>query len=203
MSAEDRIKKFYERMAPLHEELMHEFWNIPRTAYAKYFEHWQSVVEFGIGTGLSIPHYPHGVNITGIDISPSMIGIAENKATPQDYMICRSVSENPFMDDEFDGGVADFYFSVTDRPQKDLGEMVRITKPGSALIMHDHFNPDPSLLNRVVGWINYQAVVYNQHRNIEQLAKEFPLDLVRKDHLGMYGKTTKRDTWLYVFRNRK
>lgn len=34
------------------------------------------VLELGIGTGLSLPSYPPGVELTGIDISPRMLARA-------------------------------------------------------------------------------------------------------------------------------
>src|SRR5699024_7582660 len=37
------------------------------------------VLEVGVGTGLSLPHYPKDVDVTGIDVSPDMLAHARER----------------------------------------------------------------------------------------------------------------------------
>ena len=39
-----------------------------------------SILEVAIGTGLNLPHYPAGVQLTGVDHSPAMLQIARQRA---------------------------------------------------------------------------------------------------------------------------
>ncbi|MGH2651629.1 MAG: class I SAM-dependent methyltransferase, partial [Actinomycetota bacterium] len=38
------------------------------------------VLEIGIGTGTNLPFYPAGVRITGIDVTPAMLDVAQRRA---------------------------------------------------------------------------------------------------------------------------
>src|SRR5947209_13702887 len=38
------------------------------------------VLEVAVGTGLNLPHYPAGIRLTGVEVSPAMLALAEDRA---------------------------------------------------------------------------------------------------------------------------
>jgi ubiquinone/menaquinone biosynthesis C-methylase UbiE len=64
------------------------------------------VLEVAIGTGLNLPHYPAGVTVTGIELSPAMLAIAKQRAADLglDVDLRTGDAEHlPFGDESFDG----------------------------------------------------------------------------------------------------
>jgi ubiquinone/menaquinone biosynthesis C-methylase UbiE len=63
------------------------------------------VLEAGIGTGLNLPHYPAGVRVTGIDLSPAMLAVARDRARALGVSADlreASADARPFPDASFD-----------------------------------------------------------------------------------------------------
>ncbi len=106
----------------------------------------QKVLEVGAGTGLSLPHYPKNIELTGIDLSPKMLAKAENRArrlglTHVDYKIMDALDMD-FGKAQFDHVVAMQLFSVVPDPQQLLKEMRRVCKPGGKIIFANYFGSD-------------------------------------------------------------
>lgn len=105
----------------------------------------ESVLEAGVGTGLSLPLYPGDVSITGIDISPHMLGraSARKERDKLDNVVRLSVmdAENmEFEDNTFDKVVAMHVASVVADPERLVGEMRRVCKPDGRLVFVNHFH---------------------------------------------------------------
>ena len=94
-----------------------------------------------VGTGLDIPCFPAGKDITGIDISPKML----EKARPriESYggsMTVRQmdVHEMDFADGTFDQVYTSCTFCSVPDPVQGLTALRRVLKPGGALRMFEH-----------------------------------------------------------------
>lgn len=99
------------------------------------------VLEVAIGTGRNLPHYPQGVRITGIELSPPMLNIARQRAT--DLGIDAELSEGdaealPFADNRFDTVVCALSLCTIPNSTKAIAEMARVLKPGGRLLLLDH-----------------------------------------------------------------
>jgi phosphatidylethanolamine/phosphatidyl-N-methylethanolamine N-methyltransferase len=113
-----------------------------------------SVLEVGVGTGLSLPLYPRDVRVIGIDISTEMLARASARCHKERLgwttALARMDAEHmAFADDSFDKVVAMYVASVVPDPVKLVAEMQRVCKPDGELYIVNHFQHD----NRLVGGV--------------------------------------------------
>lgn len=101
------------------------------------------VLEVGVGTGLSLPEYPEGVHVTGIDVSPEMIDVARSRVEQNglaNVTLAEMDAEHmDFTDGHFDHVVAMYVLSVAPYPERVVDEMRRVCKPGGDLFIVNHF----------------------------------------------------------------
>ena len=107
------------------------------------------VLEVAVGSGRSLPHYPAGVEVVGIDLSPEMLAIARRRAAE----IGRTVDLRegdaealPFADGEFDTVVCALALCSIPRPGVALAEMARVVVPGGSVVLVDHTRSDRALV---------------------------------------------------------
>jgi ubiquinone/menaquinone biosynthesis C-methylase UbiE len=98
-------------------------------------------LEVAIGTGLNLPFYPAGVELTGIDFSPAMLGIAQTRARQLGRTIDLHEADAqalPFPDASFDTVVCTFALCSIPDERRAVGEMIRVLRPGGLLLLADH-----------------------------------------------------------------
>jgi len=99
-----------------------------------------SVLETSVGTGLNFKYLPHGVKLSGLDLSPEMLTNCQanlRRWPLQADLYLGNAESLPFADDSFDvvfhvGGINFF----NDRA-KAIHEMIRVARPGSLLLIAD------------------------------------------------------------------
>ncbi|UUV28668.1 methyltransferase domain-containing protein [Amycolatopsis roodepoortensis] len=99
------------------------------------------VLEVAIGTGRNLPHYPAGVTLTGLDLSPAMLDIARIRAVElgRDVELCEGdAQELPFPDASFDTVVCTLGLCGVPDDRAAIGEMYRVLRPGGTLLLLDH-----------------------------------------------------------------
>jgi len=99
------------------------------------------VLEVAIGTGLSLPHYPAGGTVTGIELSPAMLAIAKRRAAGLglDVDLHTGDAEHlPFDEAAFDTVVCALSLCTIPDPATAIGEMKRVLVPGGRLLLLDH-----------------------------------------------------------------
>src|SRR5690625_4872789 len=100
------------------------------------------VLEVGVGTGLSLPHYPQGVTVDGIDLSPDMLERARQRVNGSGERIKLQVMDAQalaFDDDSFYKVVAMYVASVVPDPNRMITEMKRVCRAGGDLFIVNHF----------------------------------------------------------------
>jgi phosphatidylethanolamine/phosphatidyl-N-methylethanolamine N-methyltransferase len=110
-----------------------------------------TVLEVGVGTGLSLPLYDSGVHVVGIDISPHMLERARALATSRNLANIVDLREMnaeqmDFPDDSFDKVAAMYVVTVAPDPVRLVGEMRRVCKPGGELFIVNHFHSANALV---------------------------------------------------------
>jgi ubiquinone/menaquinone biosynthesis C-methylase UbiE len=99
------------------------------------------VLEIGVGTGRSLAGYPVDAQITGIDISPAMLQIAESRATELGRAVDLRTGDAQaleFADSSFDTVVAVLVLSAVPDQHRALSEIKRVLRPGGRLLILDH-----------------------------------------------------------------
>ena len=147
-------------------------------------------LEVAIGTGLNIPLYGDDIRLTGIDISPEMLEIAQARsaqATKAIELREGDAHDLPFDDASFDSVVCTYSLCNIPDPHQAVGEMKRVLKPGGRLILVDHVRSPM----RVVFWIQKAIELFTKRAEGEHMTRR-PLEqvtahgfeLVEKERLG-------------------
>lgn len=104
----------------------------------------QSVLEIGVGTGLSLPHYPQAVAVTGIDLSPDMLARAARKQARlglENVQLQRMDAQHlAFADESFDKVAAMYVASVVPDPAAMMREAMRVCRRGGEIWVLNHFS---------------------------------------------------------------
>lgn len=99
------------------------------------------VLEVAIGTGLNLPHYPADVRLTGLDLSPAMLGIARTRAAELGREVELHEGDAqamPFPDESFDTVVCTLGLCGVPDERAAIAEMHRVLRPGGKLLLLDH-----------------------------------------------------------------
>lgn len=113
-----------------------------RPAKQELFSHMRGRILFmALGTGLDIPTFPPGQDITALDISPKMLEVAQPRIAAYDGRIdarVMDVHDMDFPDDSFDQVFTSCTFCSVPDPVAGLRQLRRVLKPGGELYMFEH-----------------------------------------------------------------
>jgi phosphatidylethanolamine/phosphatidyl-N-methylethanolamine N-methyltransferase len=107
----------------------------------------QRILEVGVGTGLSLPHFRRDARVTGIDVSAEMLArarrrVERRKLAQVEALIEMDAEATSFPDDSFDAVLALYVASVVPIPARFAAEMRRVCKPGGAIVIVNHFTSE-------------------------------------------------------------
>jgi demethylmenaquinone methyltransferase / 2-methoxy-6-polyprenyl-1,4-benzoquinol methylase len=112
-------------------------------------------LDVGTGTGdfslALLARSPRSATVTGVDISPGMLGIAERRAAgaglgPRYERLIASVESLPFADRIFDVAMAGFVIRNVGDVPRGLAEMRRVLRPGGCAVILDlHIPRNPAI----------------------------------------------------------
>ena len=151
----DAVKKSYARWAPVYDRTFGAITQVGRRrAVARLNAHGGRVLEVGVGTGLALPLYAGGVEVTAIDFSEEMLAKAEAKVAAQGLTRVASLRQMDarfldFPDAAFDAVAAMHILSVVPEPERVMAEIARVLKPGGIVVVTNHFARTRGLLATV------------------------------------------------------
>lgn len=119
------------------------------------------ILEVGVGTGLNLPLYPPGSDVTGIDLSPLMlkraVALAREKGLKARLMEM-DVQRMDFPDHFFDTVVATCVFCTVPDPVRGFKEIKRVLRPGGHIILLEHVRSARPVPGRVMDLLNPLAL---------------------------------------------
>lgn len=141
----EAVTSSYRRWAPVYDHTFGAFTRIGRRRVVDHINsRGGSVLEVGVGTGLSLPNYGDTVQVTGIDFSAEMLAKAQDKVDRlglTSVVALRQMDARhlDFPDASFDIVVAMHLVSVVPDPEQVVAEMARVCKPGGEVVILNHF----------------------------------------------------------------
>jgi phosphatidylethanolamine/phosphatidyl-N-methylethanolamine N-methyltransferase len=111
------------------------------------------VLDLGIGTGASLDFYPRHARIVGIDLSGGMLRecrkkLQQRRLAPTQLLQANAL-ELPFRDDAFDHVFISHVISVVSDPYRLITEAQRVSKPGTRIVIVNHFQSTNRLIAMV------------------------------------------------------
>ncbi|NJM34134.1 MAG: class I SAM-dependent methyltransferase [Rhodomicrobium sp.] len=156
------VREAYRRWAPVYDST---FGLIASTGRRKAVEQINqrrgNVLEVGVGTGLSLPHYAPYLKITGIDLSTEMLAKARQRVEKEGLLNVEGLHEMDaaqleFPDDSFNTVVAMYVMTVVPDPEKVMAELERVCAPGGEVMIVNHFSQD----HGARGWVERKMAPY-------------------------------------------
>ena len=153
-----------------------------------------TILEVGVGTGLSLPLYPGNVKVTGIDISTEMLEkararVEEGGLSQVQAVLEMDAEELRFPDSNFDKVVAMYVVSVVSDPSRVVEEMRRVCKPGGEIFIVNHFRARNPVIRVLEGLLSPLAKLVGFHPDLalEDLLEKTRLDVVDIRSTNLFG----------------
>jgi phosphatidylethanolamine/phosphatidyl-N-methylethanolamine N-methyltransferase len=143
---EEAVRRAYKRWAPVYDFTFGKVADWGRMRTVDYINQRQGrVLEVGIGTGSSLPHYKRSLSVTAIDLSPEMLKRARERVEKERLFHVEGIMEMDaadmsFPDNSFDVVVAMYVLTVVPHPKQVMRELQRVCKPGGEVIVVNHFS---------------------------------------------------------------
>lgn len=162
------VRQAYRRWAPIYDSTFGRVAEAGRRHAVHIINNRQgSVLEVGVGTGLSLQRYESHLEITGIDLSTDMLNKAETRVEELGLSNVLGLHEMDasaleFGDATFDTVVAMYVLTTVPQPERVMAELERVCKHDGEVILVNHFSQDDGFkgwaeqrmapLARELGW---------------------------------------------------
>ena len=142
------VVRAYHRVAPVYDRVfgwIYEHGRRELVRTASLVVNGPSLLEIGVGTGLTLPLYPKDYAITGVDICPDMLARAQRRVERQlpgrEIRLQLMDGEKlDFADGSFDCVVLAYVLSVTPHPDQLVAEARRVCRKDGIIFVLNHFN---------------------------------------------------------------
>jgi phosphatidylethanolamine/phosphatidyl-N-methylethanolamine N-methyltransferase len=157
------VTKAYARWAPVYDLVFGAVFERGRHAAIAAAERIGGrVLEVGVGTGMSLPHYSRNTRLSGVDISEPMLRkaqerVAESGLDNVEGLWVMDAEHLTFPDDSFDVVVAQYVITTVPNPEATLDEFARVLKPGGEIILVSRVGAEAGLRHSLEHWFQPAA----------------------------------------------
>ena len=140
-STRQTVTKAYDRWAPVYDLVFGAVFERGRDAAIAAAERVGGrILEVGVGTGISLPHYSKDCRLCGVDISEPMLRkaqerVAEFGLSNVEGLWVMDAEHLTFPDNSFDVVVAQYVVTTAPNPEATLDEFARVLKPGGEIML--------------------------------------------------------------------
>jgi SAM-dependent methyltransferase len=109
-------------------------------------------LEIGIGRGRSLPFYPPGIHLTGIELSGVALEAAQSRALELGMHASLhqgDAASLPYPDDHFETVVFSYVLCTVPDDRRAVAEAVRVLSPGGRLLLVEHVR-SPHIVIRAI-----------------------------------------------------
>jgi len=153
------------------------------------------VLEVGIGTGASLPHYRPGVELVGIDLSPGMLAVARRRVAELGLdadLMEMDAQHLELPDASFDAVVFDLCLCTVSDPRLAIAEGLRVARPGARIVFLEHIRsrlPPVALLQELLTLVTSRTQHDHWNRRTLDLAREAGVVVLRERRwlLGIFA----------------
>src|SRR6266545_3754450 len=142
-----RLRRYWDKHAPRYDRQM-QFFDRKLFGNSRAWICRQAsgqVLEVAIGTGLNLDFYLDDIRLTGVDLSPAMLGRDVDLQEGDAQALA-------FFDNSFDTVVCTFSLCVIFDDRQAVAEMRRVLRPGGRLLLADHI-AGSAWPTRAVQWL--------------------------------------------------
>ena len=157
------VTKAYARWAPVYDLVFGAVFERGRHAAIAAAERIGGrILEVGVGTGISLPHYSRSCKLSGVDISAPMLRKAEERVaefglTNVEGLWVMDAEHLSFPDASFDVIVAQYVITTVPNPEATLDEFARVLKPGGEIILVSRVGAEAGLRRSLEHWFQPAA----------------------------------------------
>ncbi len=191
----EHIKKVYSLYAWVYDALFGKIFEHGRyVAFAMMnVKPGETILEVGVGTGLSLPLYPKNTRVHGIDISQKMLDKAEEKKRRHGlsnvnlYNMC--ANSMTFQENSFDKVMASHVITVVPDPLSTLREIKRVCKKDGEIFVLNYAGCENQLVSRFEKCISpvRDKLGLGKHIDIKELLSEADLSVKSEQRVNFFG----------------
>lgn len=141
----ESIERVYSAYSGVYDLVFGRWFHEPRTDAIRLLDirPGETILEVGVGTGLSIPFYPTNCKVIGIDFCGPMLQKSRNQLQGRSYphieLQKMDATQMSFSDNMFDAVFAAYVISAVSDPRQVISEMIRVCKPEGRIVLLNHF----------------------------------------------------------------